>query len=94
MKFEYQSECYDITQDSFSIYEGISGSIVSFTIRSSSGTSKTIPATDCVDSCRYSYEARPPFVCQSSSGDSTVNVSAANRLGPGPSSQPIPVGKC
>ena len=80
-------------QNPFSIYEGISGSIVSVIIQNSSVTNKTIPAADCVDSvCRY--EVRPPFVCQSSSGDSTVNVSAINRLGLGPASQPIPVGKC
>ena len=85
-------------QDPFSIYEGLSGSIESFTIQYSSGTIKTIktiPAADCVDGvCRYIDEVGPPLVCQSSSGDSTVSVSAANRLGPGPASQLITVGKC
>ena len=86
---------YAITQDLFSIFEGISGSIESFTIQNSSGTIKTIPAANCVDSvCRYMDEVRPPLVCQTSSGDTSVNVSAANRLGPGPASQPIPVSKC
>ena len=59
-------------QDPFSVHEGISGSIVSYTIQNSSGTSKIIPAADCVDSvCRYMDEVRPPFVCQSSSADSS-----------------------
>ena len=93
--FEYQSKCYNIAQDPFSIYEGLSGSIVSYTIQNSSGIIKTIPATDCADSvCKYMDEVRPPLVCQTSSGDTSVNVSAANRLGPGPASQPIPVSKC
>ena len=50
-------------QNPFSIYEGISGSIVSFIIQNSSGTIETIPATDCVDSvCRYQKHALHLYV--------------------------------
>jgi hypothetical protein len=90
------SLCFTIAQDPFSIYEGISGSVVSYTVRNSSGTIKTTPV-DCIDNaCGYTDEILPSLVCQSSSGDSTVSVmvSATNRLGSGPASQPITFGQC
>ena len=79
-------------QDPFLIYEGISGSIVSFIIRNSSGATFPITA-DCMDSvCENMVPVGRDSVCQSASG--AISVSAVNRLGQGPASQPITVGQC
>ena len=83
-------------QDSFVIYEGISGSIMNYTIHFSSGTNSSTISANCTDDgCESMVEVRPRTVCQpSSSRDGTVSVSAVNRLGPGPLSQPVTLGQC
>ena len=65
---------------------------MNYTIHFSSGANKTRTA-NCTDSvCEYTVEV-PSTECQSSSEDSMVSVSVANRLGPGQSSEPISVGQ-
>ena len=82
-------------QNSFSIYEGITGSVVDYIINFSSAISMTIPVS-CTDAeCEYMVEV-PPTVCQMT-GDHDVSkidvsVSAANRLGSGKPSKFDPIG--
>ena len=77
---------------SFLISEGISGSVVNFTIHFLPIANLTISASCTDDVCEYMVEV-PPTVCQSSSDISTmVSVSAANRLGSGQPSELVLVG--
>ena len=63
-------------QNSFSIFEGITGSVVNYTVHFSSAINMTIPVS-CTDAvCEYKVEV-PPTVCQTA-GDhdvSKVNIS-------------------
>lgn len=81
-----------LCQNTFSIFEGIPGSIVSFVIHNSSGIVRIVPA-DCIDGvCEKMDKIDASNVC-SSSGDGAISVSAMNRLGQGPASQLITVGQ-
>ena len=82
-------------QNSFSIYEGITGSVVHYTVHFSSAINMTIPVS-CTDAvCEYMVEV-PPTVCQMTSDHDVskvdVSVSTANRLGSGKPSVFDPIG--
>ena len=82
-------------QNSFSIYEGITGSVVNYIVHFSSTINMTIPVS-CTDAvCWYMVEV-PPTVCQITSDHDVskidVSVSAANRLGSGQPSEFNPIG--
>ena len=71
--------------------EGISGSVVNYTIHFSSAINLTISASCTDDVCEYMVNV-PPTVCQTSSDVSMVSISAANKLGSGQPSELVPVG--
>ena len=82
-------------QNSFSIYEGITGSVVKYTVHFSYAINTTIPVS-CTDAvCEYMVEVLPT-VCQITSDHDVskidVSVSAANRLGSGKPSESDPIG--
>jgi hypothetical protein len=84
-----------LLQSSFLIYEGISGSVVSYTVHFLSILSLTFPI-DCMDDvCEYMVEV-PPTVCQTARDHDVsmidISVSAANRLGSGPLGEFDPIG--
>ena len=67
---------------------------MNYTINFSSGTVNTIPANCTGSVCKNMVEVHPPTVCQSSKDNSTISVSAVNRLGPGQPSVQVSVGQC
>ena len=84
----------DQTQvDSFVISDGINDSIISYIVSYSSNThsnSSTIPVSCMDDSCEYVVDV-PSSLCPPLS-DINVTVSAANKLGQGPSTDTNTIG--